>query len=174
MTVMPETQKSQGYTRLVVLAAAPADAESITVAELTGGENITCYLYGDFNAGATENIGEGPRKMCARQVPQQFGNVTYTIDELMYSFLPQELDTAPGNEAKAALTPGTTQHVVELPGLDGQGTSFAAGDQYVYHKLDLGIQRRGRTGDGEFDEFAIRQSVIYADGGEPIEGVVAA
>lgn len=173
MTVMPETQKSQGYTQLYVLTTA-ASLSGITVAELTAGEAIQCYLYGDFNAGATENIGEGPRKMCARQVPQQFGNVTYTIDELMYSYLPQELDAAAGNEAKSALTPGTTKILVEFPGLDGTGTAPVATDKYIAHKVELGIQRRGRTGDGEFDEFAIRQSLIYADGGEPIEGTVAA
>lgn len=175
MTVlMPETQKSQGFTRLIAIPTG-ANLASLTVAELTGptATVLSCYLYGDFTPTTTENVGEGPRKMCSRRMPQQFGNVAYGITELSYSHLPQEDDDAPGNEARAALTPGTTQVLVEFPGIDGQNATVAADQRYVAHRVELGLQRKGRTGDDEFAEFNILQSVIYADGGEPIEGVVA-
>lgn len=170
---MPETQKSQGYSRLVIIPTV-ADLDSITVAELTGGDNFTCHLYGDFATTVEESIGAGPRKMCARRVPQQFGNVTHTVEELQYSHLPQESDAAPGNEARAALTPGTSVVAVEFQGLDGEGSVFTAGDRYRAHQVDLGEQRWGRTGDDEFSEFSIRQSLIYSNGTEPVQGVVVA
>lgn len=173
MTVMmPETQKSQGFSRLVVLDTA-ANLAALTTAEITAGEILTCYLYGDFTSEGGENVGEGPRKMCSRKVPQEFGNTTDTITDLQYSHLPQELDAAPGNEARALMTPGTTKILVEFQGMDGKGSVFAAGDRYIAHRVKLGRQRKGRTGDGEFDQFAITQSVIYADGSEPVEGVLA-
>ncbi len=174
MTVsMPETQKSQGWSRLVALDTG-TNLAALTVAEITAGEIITCHVYGDFVAEGGENVGEGPRKMCSRKVPQEFGNTTDTITDLQYSHLPQEADAAPGNEARALLVPGSTKIFVEFQGLEGNGSNFAAGDRYVAHRVQLGRQRRGRTGDGEFDQFAITQSLIYADGSDPIEGVLVA
>ena len=174
MTVtMPETQKSQGYSRLVVLDTA-TNLAAIPLTTVTAGEILTCHLYGDFVSEGGENVGEGPRKMCSRKVPQEFGNTTDTITDLQYSHLPQEDDAAPGNEARTLMTPGTTKILLEFQGMDGKGSTFVAGDSYIAHKVKLGRQRRGRTGDGEFDQFSITQSVIYADGGEPINGVVAA
>lgn len=171
MTVqMPEVVKSQGMTRLIVLSTAPASTTTITAAELAAGEVITCHVYGDFAATPTENIGTAPRKMCTRTSPQQFGEITYPINDVQYSYVPQSLGTpgAPGNEAFEALTPGTEKWLVEVPGLDGRGTSFGAGALGNLYNVDCGIQRRGRTGDGEFDEFSVTQSFVMADGAEPV------
>lgn len=174
MTVsLPETVKSQGFTRLLVLSTAPADAAELVIAELTAGEIITCHIYGDFSATPTENVGSAPRKMCSRTSPQQFGEVTYPINDIQYSYVPQELGTpgAPGNEAFEALPPGTEKWLVEAPGLDGRTVPFVAADLGNVYHVKCGIQRRGRTGDGEFDEFSITQSFIMADGAEPLYDV---
>lgn len=172
--LLPDTQKSQGYTRLIAIPTG-ANLASLTVAELTGAtaQVLSCHMYGDFTPTATENVGEGPRKMCSRKMPQQFGSVAYTINELSYSHLPQEDDEAPGNEARATLTPGTTQVLVEFPGIDGQDGTVSAGQKYVAHRVELGLQRKSRTSDDEFGEFNILQSAIYANGGEPVEGAVS-
>ncbi len=173
MTVsMPETQKSQGFSRVVVLDSA-TNLAALTATAVSAGEILTCHIYGDFAAEGTENVGEGPRKMCSRKNPQEFGNTTDTITDLQYSHLPQEDDAAPGNEARALMTAGTTKIIVEFQGMDGKGSVFAAGDRYIAHRVKLGRQRKGRTGDGEFDQFAITQALIYADGGDPVEGVLA-
>lgn len=174
MTVeMPETIKSQGFARLIVLSTAPASDSELTLAELAAGETIQCYIYGDFAATPTENVGTAPRKMCSRTSPQQFGEVTFPINDIQYSYSPQALGT-PGDDANAAfeaLVPGTERWLVEVLGLDGRGDTFAADDLANVYHVECGIQRRGRTGDGEFDEFSVTQSFVMADGSEPLYDV---
>lgn len=166
---MPDTVKSQGNSVLVALTTPPAVPAAPTLAELNAGEFITCHIYGDFGATPTQNVGEAPRKMCARSVPQEFGNVTYTVSDIQYSYVPQEAGTpgAAGNEAMEALATGATIYLVEGAGLDGKTSALASGDVVNIYKVEAGEQRRGRTGDGEYDQFSIVQSFIMADGAEP-------
>jgi hypothetical protein len=167
--VMPETVKSQGNKILIVLTEPPAAPAAPTLAELNGGLFVQCHLYGDFSGTPNQNVGEGPRKMCSRIVPQQLGNVTYQIADVQYSYVPQAMGTpgAPGNEAIEALAPGTDVYVYEGPGIDGTTGAVATGDVLNGYHLDCGEQRRGQTGDGEFDEFSVTQSFVMANGEEP-------
>lgn len=176
MTVlMPETVKSQGNKILIVLNTPPANPEAPTLAELNAGLFVQCHLYGDFSGTPNQNVGEGPRKMCSRVVPQQLGNVTYQIADVQYSYVPQALGTpgADGNEAIEALTPGTDVYVYEGVGIDGKTGAVTAGDVLNGYHLDCGEQRRGQTGEGEFDEFSVTQSFVMADGSEPVFDIVA-
>lgn len=169
---MPPTVKAQGNTVLVVLDTPPANPLAPTKAELNAGLFIACHLYGEgFSSAPTQNKGEAPKKFCSKVVPQQLGNTTYEIADVQYSYVPQEMGApgAPGNEAIEALVEGVEVYVVEAPGLDAEETTtFATGDVVNIHHVEAGVQRRGRTGDGEFDEFAVTQSFVMVDGKEPI------
>lgn len=171
MTVlMPETTKSQGNKVVIVLTTPPANPSAPTLAELNAGLFVQCHIYGDFSGTPSQNVGEGPRKMCTRVVPQQLGNVTYQIADWQYSYVPQQMGTpgAAGNEAIEALAPGTDVYVYEGPGIDGGSGAVASGDVVNQYHLDCGVQRRGQTGDGEFDEFSVTQSFVMSNGEEPI------
>lgn len=167
--VMPETVKSQGNKILIVLTTPPSNPAAPTKAELNAGLFVQCHLYGDFSGTPSQSKGEAPRKMCSRIVPQQLGNVTYEIADVQYSYVPQEMGTAgaDGNEAIEALTPGTDVYVYEGPGIDGKAAAVASGDVVNGYHLDCGEQRRGQTGDGEFDEFSVTQSFVMSNGEEP-------
>lgn len=166
---MPETVKSQGNKVLIVLTTPPASPSAPTKAELNAGEFITCHVYGSFSASPTQNTGEAPRKLCSRVVPQQLGNVTYTINDIQYSYVPQDAGTpgAAGNEAFDALPEGADVYLVEGDGLDGKTSALATGDLVNIYHVEAGVQRRGMTGDGEFDEFSVTQSFVLVDGSEP-------
>jgi hypothetical protein len=169
MTVaLPETVGSYGNASLVVLASAPSlTAPTITVLE--AGEAITCHVYGTFASAPTQTTGSSPRKMCQINEPQRLGSVTYTINDIQYSYNPQELGTpgAAGNEAFEALTPGTNVWLVERVGISGRNADFTAGELVNIYPVECGVQRRGQTGDGEFDEFSVTQSFVLVDGAEP-------
>ena len=177
MTVMmPETVQSQGNKILIVLTTPPAIPSQPTIAELNAGLFVQCHLYGDFSGTPNQNKGEGPRKMCTRVVPQELGNVTYDLADWQYSYVPQAMGTpgADGNEAVEALTPGTDVHVYEGPGIDGKTGAVVADDIVNHWHLDCGVQRRGQTGDGEFDQFAVSQSFVMSNGAEPDYDIVVA
>ena len=165
----PATVKSQGNTTLIVLSTPPAITTAPTKAELNAGEFITCHVYGDFGATPTQNVGSAPRKMCSRVEPQQLGNVTYAINDISYSYAPQEAAAGggAGNEAFDLLTEGTQVYLVEGPGIDGLTSALNTADVVNIYHVECGVQRRGRTGDGEFDEFNVTQSFVMVDGAEP-------
>ena len=108
---MPATVKSQGFTTLIVLTTPPAVPSAPTKAELNAGEFITCHIYGEFGATPSQNVGSSPRKMCSRVEPQQLGNVTYSINDIQYSYNPQEAASpgGDGNEAFDALAEDVDQ-----------------------------------------------------------------
>ena len=166
---MPATVKSQGFTTLIVLTTPPAVPSAPTKAELNAGEFITCHIYGEFGATPSQNVGSSPRKMCSRVEPQQLGNVTYSINDIQYSYNPQEAASpgGDGNEAFDALAEDALVYLVEGPGLDGTSSVLATADVVNIYYVECGVQRRGRTGEGEFDEFSVTQSFVMVDGAEP-------
>lgn len=167
---LPETVKSQGKTVLLVLTTPPAVVTAPTKAELNAGEFITCHIYGEFGATPSQNVGEAPRKMCSKTNPQRLGTTTYAINDIQYSYNPQATNTSggAGNEAFDILTEDAEVWLVEGPGIDGESSTLATNDMVNVYHVRCGVRRRGRTGDGEFDEFSITQSFVMADGDEPI------
>lgn len=167
--VMPETIKSQGNKILIVLTTPPAVPAAPTKAELNAGLFVQCHIYGTFSGTPTQSVGAGPQKMCTKVTPQQLGNITYEIADVQYSYVPQAMGTvgSDGNEAIEALTPGTDIYVAEGPGIDGTTALVALNDVVNLYHLECGVQRRGQTGDGEYDEFSVTQSFVLANGEEP-------
>lgn len=176
MPVTPATQQTYAKKVIAVLDAAPANPQSPTLAELNAATFIQCHIYGDWLASTPEqSVVSGNRKMCSTTTPQLLGTVTYAVNEITYSYLPQEMGTAgaAGNEAIELLTEGTQQWVAEAHGLDGEGTdAFVADDVVNLYHIEWGVQRRGETGDGESAEASVSQSGVLVSGSEPIYDVV--
>lgn len=163
MTVLfPEAVKAQGNTSVTAVQtiAAPAAPKLATEINAATSVNISCFLYSGGVGSSTTNKGEAPRRLCTTETLQQFGNTSYEITDLMYVYDPQGDDTDPANKAKAALVEGTDVYLVIRKGLDAQSNAHAVSQKVDIWHVRLGPQNRGVTGDGEFDEFAITQSVI--------------
>lgn len=167
--VMPETVKSQGNKVLIVFTTPPANPAAPTKAEINAALFVQCYLYGNFSGTPNQEKGSAPQKMCTKVTPQQLGDVTYEIADVQYSYVPQKMGTPGnvGNKAIETLTQGTKLYVAEGVGIDGTKAAVAAADVVNIYHLECGTQRRGQTGDGQFDEFSVTQSFVMANGEAP-------
>lgn len=164
MTVIyPEAVKAQGNTSVkVVQTIANTEAPDLsTEINAVTSVDLSCFLYGDLVATSTTNKGEAPRRLCTTQVLQQFGNTTFEITDLQYVYSPQEADSDDNNAAKEVLVEGAEVYLVERRGLSARNDAWAVGQIVNVHHVKLGPQNRTTTGDGEFDEVSITQSVIY-------------
>jgi hypothetical protein len=158
--VFPEAVKAQGATNVLVIPtmsdmAAPSLATDVGNA---GTEDISNYLYGDFQPTATTNKGEAPRRLGSTQTFQQFGNTLYEVPDLTYVYDPTGSD-AEANAAKDALDADAEVYLLIRRGHPIE-TAFAAAQVVDVWHVKLGPQNRGTTGDSEFDEYAITQSVV--------------
>lgn len=167
---LPPTSKSLARKSVVFLTTPPAATTGIpTTVEISAAIFGSLHLYTPFTVTPTQNTGEGPRKLGARSVPVENGITTYPAVEIQYSYKPQELGTpgAEGNELYEALTQDTQLTVVVLDDVDGDIDAVTAGDVADVYLMECGVQRKGQTGDGEFDQFSVTQSLIVV-GGEPV------
>lgn len=160
--LFPEATKMQGNTSVVVVQTMANMAAPDLSSEINAGSsvNVSCFLYNDLNPTITTAKGEAPRRMCTTQVFQQFGNTTYEVPDLQYVYDPQEAPSTDNNKALAALTENSEVYLVIRRGLSAENTALAAGQRVDIWHVRLGPQNRTVTGDGEFDELAITQSVI--------------
>lgn len=167
---LPPTSKSLGRKVVVFLDTAPAAASGIpTVTEVNAALFASLHLYTPFNVQPNQNTGEGPRKLGATTVPTENGLVTFPAVEISYSRKPQDLATpgAAGNELYELLVPGTQRTVVVFDDLPGDTSAITAGDVCDVYLVDPGRRRKGETGEGEFDQFDVKQSLVIV-GGEPV------
>jgi len=167
---LPPTAKALGRKVVVFLDTPPAAATGIpTTVEITAAMFGSLHLYTPFNVQPSQNTGEGPRKLGVQTVPTELGLTNFPAVDVQYSYLPQELGTpgADGNELYELLVPGTQVTVVVLNDLPGDSSSVTAGDVADIFLMECGVRRKGETGDGEFDQFSVMQSLIVV-GGEPI------
>lgn len=174
--LLPDTTKSFGAQSLVVLTTEPATPAAATTTEITAGENITCHMVGDWWPTAATSKVAKQRKMCQTKTSTTLGETTWDTPRLMYTYNPQELDSAgaEGNEAYEALPEGTTVYLVQRLGVSGT-SDFAVGDNYRLIPVDLGPQVPATSADDAGGEFVIVQEVSFAEGYDsPVDGVVAA
>jgi hypothetical protein len=168
--VMPETVKSDSNKLVVFVTTPPAASTGIpTVAEVNAAIFASLYIVGDFAVTPTQNTGAGPSKLGSSVTPTELGRTTYPAVDVQYTYVPQSLGTpgGAGNEVYEALVPGSQVTAVVLEGYDGQASEVAAGDVADIFLMEVGKRRKGRTGDGEFDEVSVTQSLVVV-GGEPI------
>lgn len=173
---MPPTTNSYAAQVMVILSTPPANPLQPTLVEINAGEFLACHAYGAANVQPEQSTGQGPRKSCTRVVPTELGSITYPAIDIQYSYMPQEMGTpgAPGNEAIELLIEGTLKHLYLAEGIDGKTSALAAGDVVNHYYTECGVQRRGYTGDGEFDKNAVTQAMILKDGSEPDYDIVLA
>lgn len=160
--LFPEATQVYGNTSVTVVQtiADPAAPKLATEINAASSVNVSCFLYSGGVGTSTTNKGEAPRRLCTKDVLQQFGTTTYEVTDLQYTYDPQEASTTNNNKARAALPEGSEVYLVIRRGLDAQDTAYAAGQIVDVWKVKLGPQNKTQTGDGEFDEYSITQSVV--------------
>lgn len=163
MTVLyPEATQVYGNTSVLVVQsmAAPGAPDLSSDINAASTVNVSCFLYSGGEGTSTTNKGEAPRRLCTKAVLQQFGQTTYEVTDLQYTYDPQGAPSSDDNKARAALVEGTEVFLVLRRGLDAQDTAYAVGQRVDVWKVRLGPQNKTQTGDGEFDEYSITQSVV--------------
>ncbi len=172
--VFPVAVKQQGNTSVLFIATLANPAAPALVAELGAAStvNVSCYLYSGGQITSTQNRGAAPRRLCTVTELQQFGTQSTEITDIQYVYGPQAANTDPSNTVKAALAPDTQWWMLVRRGLSAQNTAYAAGQKATVVQVRVGPQNEGVTGDGEFDEYAILQSVIAL--APPVAATIAA
>jgi len=176
MTVLfPEAVKAQGNISVkVVQTIADMSAPKLaTEINATSSVDVSCFLFSGGAGTATTNKGAAPRRVCTTDEFQEFGNTSYEVSDLQYVYSPQGAASTDANKAKQALTEGSIVYLVIRKGLDADTAPFVAAQTVEVWRVKLGPQNRTMTGDGEFDQFSVTQTVVVK--GKPVlDGVVAA
>lgn len=147
---LPAAVPSMG-TRRVVFLPTVADIDAITVAEVTAGENISCYLTrsgGWAATGEQATIADG--RYCSVQDFEQPGTESRTLS-LQYTF---NLGTPTADEARLALEKGTTGILVHFLQVDQDSDTFATGDWYEAVPVTMGMQTVVAVEDNAVDRIA--------------------
>lgn len=133
------------------------------------------YAAGTGRGGAEVGRADSPRRVGSSTVEERFTTVKRMYGDLMYSEKFQADDDDPANEAREALVPWDEGYIVEFPGLSAEdpdaSTSIVAGVKGRFYRAQLGPQIEDQTGDGEGDEFALRQPVSIS--GDPVRFTLA-
>lgn len=158
MTVsLPDTVSVLGNRSVwVVPKASAADAEDITIADLTAGLKATCYIYNGGIITGEQQRGDAPRKLCEVKTRQKIGTISESISDLQYSYGPQVDDADEANDMKAAMTQGSTVYIVDRRGVLDETTPTTSHYFDVY-EVELGYQNRTQTGEDDQAEFSITQ-----------------
>lgn len=166
MTIyFPEATKSLGNTALIVVQTMANMTLPDLSSELNAGTSVAaqCFLYADMAATGETNKGTAPTRACEQSEREEFGRTKYSIADVQYVHNPQEDDAHADNAMRAAMAPGTEVYLVERQGLNSRTDPLTAGELVNVHHVRVGPQNRTKTGDGEFDEFSITQSVAYIE-----------
>ena len=112
-----------------------------TVAELTAASvlDITCGVVGGgFTTGADATTTKDIR-LCSRQVFEDLGDITYSIEDIEYIITPQDVTPTGENKIMQTLAPNTSGYVVVRWGMGFEEAFEAAQIVDVYH-VTLGPQ----------------------------------
>lgn len=172
--VFPDAVLQEGNTSVVVVQtmAAPGVPSLATDIGAASSVNVSCYLYQGGVPTKAQSVGDRPRRICSKKTLQAFGNKSYTVTDLEYVYDPQGASSTTGNKARTALAEGSTVFLIVRRGLDSQTSAFVAAQKVDVWKVQLGPQNKTATGDGEFDEMTITQSVLVLT--DPWEDVAVA
>lgn len=110
-------------TRRVTFLPAVADPEAVTVAEITAGTDLSCYLTGDGWAPSGDQAVVADSRLCSTQEFELGGRKTKSLT-LRYVF---NLNNADDDEARIALAEGTKG--------------------YLYHGLQTDVDDAASAGD---------------------------
>ena len=120
----------------VAFVASLADASKVTLSELTAGTSVdaTCYLSSFTPSADAQSIED--RRLCTKQVFEDYGSVTYTIGDITYVYDTQN-PSGTDNKLYAALPTGTTGFLVVAWGKDAD-EAWAAGDVVDIYPVKMG------------------------------------
>lgn len=121
------------FTPSIADLAAPSILTDISAA--TAIPDISCFLTSAF-APSGEPAVVTDRRMCSKQVFEDFGTITYSIDNLVYVYDQQDLEGL-SSELYAALPTGTTGFLVVGWGKDSE-EEWAAGDTVDIYPVKMG------------------------------------
>jgi hypothetical protein len=172
MTVIfPEATQVYGNTSVTVVQtmAVPSAPDLSTDINAVTSVNVSCFLYSGGVGTSTTNKGEAPARLCTTSRLQNFGTTTYEVTDLQYTYDPQAALSVEANDARNVLTEGSEVYLVIRRGLNAQDTAYAAGQYVDVWHVRLGPQNKTQTGEGEFDEYSITQSVVAME--PPVEDV---
>lgn len=118
---IPTAVPSEGTVALWWVPSSVAwDPDAPSTALLAGAEVVAlqCYLKENFSPNVTAQDVED-RRMCSKQVFADVGTRTYTIEELIGIYDPQDpTGSSDSGKAYAALSPDATGHLVARWGID--------------------------------------------------------
>lgn len=135
--------------------------------------DFTCYAFADgWAPTGSQAKGTARRRLCSPRAVERLNTVTYSIAALQYSHNPKTADSAPGNEARELLKPGTKIYIAEGQGTDGLDGEIEVGDRIRTHYIELGEQIESGDQTDENGEFFIMQEVVYVTTQGPVAGTV--
>jgi hypothetical protein len=167
---IPEYVTAQGNVNVWWLPAI-ADQEEITLAEMTAGVDITCYLPTAWEGITAEQARGEQTRMCLNESFEVLGKIKRGISDFTYTYLPQAADADPANEVKDAMDEGTNGFVVIRYGLPA-ATAPAATQKVESIAAEAGAQSKATTGSDEFAPLVINQSLSAS--GPLVQGALVA
>lgn len=136
----PTGVPADGNVKVVwVPAIADQDAPLATELVAAGALDITCGIVGGGFTTSAEQTTTQDVRLCSRQVFEDLGDVTYSIEEIEYIITPQDETPTGENAIYNTLAPGTTGYIVVRWGKD-YADALAAGDVVDVYHVTLGPQ----------------------------------
>lgn len=174
MTVVtPEGTPTLGNFKIVAFPTA-ASITAPTVANLTAGVDLSCYLLVDgWNPSATQAKGTRARRLCSKRSQETLNATTWSGPTLRYIHDPQGDDDDTGNEARELLQEGAILYFFERQGLDAEDDAITAAERGRVHYLRLGEQVETGDATDENGEFFVMQETAYVNSG-PVVAKIAA
>lgn len=159
--VIPSGVKVQGNTKVqFVPTIANIAVASLAEINAAGSLDVSGYLSSSgWTPAISQNKGNPPRRLGSTVQFEQFGNVTYSLGDLLYMYNPQGAALSTGLLAYEKLTPGVSGFFVERLGMDA-GTAFATTQFVAIWPVTLGQRLPMGDSTDEFAEYMVTQPVI--------------
>ena len=154
----PAAKKAEGNSK-VVFVPALVDPDAVTVAEVTGGFDVSNFITGGNWQPSADQAKGDDRRHGSKETFEQLGRTKWTIANLVYVADPQAAPADPDNEAYETFVEGTTGYFLHRLGLDVDTDAVAAQKWNVY-PVELGAQvDTPIAADDEFAKLTVTQAV---------------
>ena len=160
--ISPAGVKAQGNVKLQwVPTIASVTAPTLAEVNAAGSLDLSCFMTAEGWAPSVDTAkGTSTRRLCSKQLYEQFGTTTYSLSDLSYIYNPQGTANTDPMRAYEKLVPGTAGYFVARLGLDGITVEWAAGQFVSVWPVRLGERLETLDPTDEFAEILITQSVI--------------
>lgn len=147
----PTGKKAEGNSKVVYVATL-ASPTAVTVAEATGGTDVSNFITGGNWQPSADQAKGDDRRHGSKATFEQLGREKWTIANLEYVADPQAAPADPNNEAYETFKSGITGYFLHRVGLDVD-TDAAASQKWDVYPIEFGSQVK--TPLAEDDEFAL-------------------